>query len=115
MNAYVVQMGSKPRKEGRCCKDVAVHQNSAKDDDHDHAAATIAAAQHCSSSQAGREGSREAWTKERSRVANKRARQNSAASCITTTAAIPSTSCFLRFVFCLSICFFVLLLFPFFF
>jgi hypothetical protein len=61
MNAHVVQMGSKPRKEGRCCKDVAVHQNSAKDDDHDHAAATIAAAQHCSSSsQAGREGRREA-------------------------------------------------------
>jgi hypothetical protein len=60
MNAYVVQMGSKPRKEGRCCKDVAVHQNSAKDDDHDHAAATIAAAQHCSSSQAGREGGKQA-------------------------------------------------------
>ncbi len=47
-------------KEGRCCKDVAVHQNSAKDDDDDHAAATIAAAQHCSSSQAGRERGRQA-------------------------------------------------------
>jgi hypothetical protein len=43
-------------KEGRRCKDVAVHQDSAKDDDHDHAAATIAAAQQ---QQPGREGERE--------------------------------------------------------
>jgi len=40
-------------KEGRRCKDVVVHQDSAKDDDHDHAAATIAAAQ-----QLSREGGR---------------------------------------------------------
>jgi hypothetical protein len=51
----------------------------------------------------GRQGAREARTKGRSRVANKRAKQNSAASCITTTVAIPSTSCFLRFVFFFSI------------
>jgi len=44
-------------KEGRRCKDVAVHQDSAKDDDHDHAAATIAAAQQ--QHQPGREGGRE--------------------------------------------------------
>jgi hypothetical protein len=49
-------------KEGRCCKDVAVHQNSAKDDDHDHAAATIAAAQQQQQQQQqpGREGGKQA-------------------------------------------------------
>jgi len=45
-------------KEGRRCKDVAVHQDSAKDD-HDHAAATTAAAQQQQQQQPGREGGRD--------------------------------------------------------